>query len=56
MEDAEKIRERMDESWGNIAEEYNCTHGTIWFIMNGYTHLKEEGACTKKIKKQKTVV
>lgn len=56
MEDAEKIRERMDESWVNIAEEYNCTHGTIWFIMNGYTHLKEEGACTKKIKQQKTGV
>lgn len=49
---AQEIRERFNEDWYKLAEEYGCTHGNIWFIMNNFTHV-EEGECIKKIKERK---
>ena len=50
-EDAQDIRERIKngESEMNIAKSYGVVHGTIWFIVNGYTHV-EDGKCTEKLK------
>jgi len=45
---AEEIRSRACEDWYLLAKEYGCSHGNIWFIMNGYTHVAE-GDCTKAI-------
>lgn len=47
---AQEIRSRIDENWYDLAKEYGCTHGNIWFIMHNFTHLPEEGACSKAIK------
>lgn len=46
MVTAQEIRSRIDEDWNDLAKEYGCTHGNIWFIMHNFTHLPEEGGCT----------
>ena len=46
---AQEIRTRINENWYDLAREYGCTHGNIWFIMNNFTHVPE-GECAKKIK------
>lgn len=46
---AQEIRTRINENWHDLAREYGCTHGNIWFIMNNFTHVPE-GECIKKIK------
>lgn len=46
---AQEIRSRIDENWYELAKEYGCTHGNIWFIMHNFTHT-EEGAHSKKKK------
>lgn len=48
---AEEIRKRKDENWYSLADEYGCSHGNIWFIMNGFTHVKD-GECSKKLKER----
>lgn len=50
---AQKIRERINENWYDLAKEYGCSHGNIWFIMHNFTHLKNDGECTKNIKDYK---
>lgn len=47
---AQEIRGRINENWNDLANEYGCTHGNIWFIMHNFTHLSEEGACAKAMK------
>jgi len=32
----------------DLAREFGVVHGTIWFIVNNFTHV-EEGECTKKL-------
>lgn len=49
---AQEIRSRINEDWHKLAEEYGCSHGNIWFIMNNFTHLPE-GECTKKLKEKR---
>ena len=44
---AQEIRERINEDWYELAKEYKCSHGNIWFIMHNFTHVPEEGAHTK---------
>lgn len=39
-EDAEEIRKRKNEDWYELAKEFGCTHGNIWFIMHNRTHKK----------------
>ena len=51
---AQEIRSRINEDWNDLAKEYGCSHGNIWFIMHNFTHLPEENACSKRIKEQKT--
>ena len=46
---AQEIRSRINEDWYKLAEEYGCSHGNIWFIMNNLTHLPE-GECAKRLK------
>lgn len=48
---AQEIRERINENWHDLAKEYGCTHGNIWFIMNNFTHV-EDGACSMKLKER----
>lgn len=50
---AQEIRSRINENWKELAKEYNCTEGNIWFIMNNFTHLPDENACATKIKEYK---
>lgn len=50
---AQEIRSRINENWYDLAKEYGCSYGNIWFIMNNFTHLKEEGACSKKLKERR---
>lgn len=45
---AQEIRSRINENWYDLAKEYGCSHGNIWFIMHNFTHLPE-GECTKKL-------
>ena len=46
---AQKIRSRINENWYDLAKEYGCTHGNIWFIMNNFTHMPEgENYITKR--------
>ena len=52
---AQEIRSRIKENWYDLAKEYGCTHGNIWFIMHNFTHLPEENACSKRIKEHKTL-
>lgn len=49
---AQEIRSRINEDWYDLAKEYNCTHGNIWFIMNNFTHIPD-GECIKKFKNHK---
>lgn len=53
FDDAQLIRARAKdgESEYALAEEYGVVHGTVWFIVNGYTHVPE-GECTKKLKQR----
>ena len=48
---ADEIRKRINENWYDLAKEYGCTHGNIWFIMNNYIHVGD-GECTKALKKK----
>lgn len=48
---ADEIRKRINENWYDLAKEYGCTHGNIWFIMNNYIHVGD-GECTKAFKKR----
>lgn len=50
---AQEIRSRINEDWEELAKEYKCSHGNIWFIMHNFTHLPEENACSKKLKEHK---
>lgn len=49
---AQEIRGRINENWYDLANEYGCTHGNIWFIMHNFTHV-EEGECSRKLKERK---
>lgn len=49
---AEEIRSRRNENWYDLADEYGCTHGNIWFIMNNVTHVSDM-ECSKAIKRIK---
>lgn len=52
-ETAELIRKRgTTEDWYDLAKEYGCTHGNIWFIMHECTHVPD-GECTKKLKQKR---
>ena len=48
------IRERYKngEKMPELAKEYGVVHGTIWFIINNFTHVKL-GECTKALKNRK---
>lgn len=35
---AHEIRQRREENWDSLAEEYNVSPGTIYFIMKNITH------------------
>lgn len=48
-EQAEEIRKNYKKDMKELAEEYGCTEGNIYFIINGYTHVPD-GECTKKLK------
>lgn len=48
---AQKIRERINEDWKDLAKEYGCSHGNIWFIMKNFTHVPD-GECTKALKER----
>lgn len=48
---AQEIRSRIDENWYDLAKEYGCSHGNIWFIMNNFTHVPA-GECSKKLKER----
>lgn len=52
MIQAQEIRSRINENWYDLAKEYGCSHGNIWFIMNNFTHLPE-GECIKTLKEHK---
>lgn len=52
MVTAQEIRSRINENWYDLAKEYGCSHGNIWFIMNNFTHLPD-GECSKKLKERK---
>lgn len=46
---AQKIRSRINENWNELAKEYGCTLGNIWFIMHNFTHMPEgENYATKR--------
>lgn len=49
---AQEIRARIKEDWYELAKEYGCTYGNIWFIMNNFTHVPE-GDCTRAIQERK---
>lgn len=53
-EDAFEIRRKfmLGESEYALAQEYGVVHGTIWFVNNGYTHVKD-GECIKRLKARK---
>lgn len=48
---AQEIRGRINENWYDLANEYGCSHGNIWFIMKNFTHV-EDGECAKKLKER----
>jgi len=54
FEDAKKIRSRVasGESEYELAKEYGVVHGTVWFIINNFTHVADM-ECTKKLKDRK---
>lgn len=49
---AQEIRSRINENWYDLAKEYGCTHGNIWFIMKNFTHVPDM-ECSKKLKEKK---
>lgn len=49
---AQEIRSRINENWHDLAKEYGCSHGNIWFIMHNFTHVPD-GECTKRIKENR---
>lgn len=49
---AQEIRSRINENWYDLAKEYGCSHGNIWFIMNNFTHVPIENACINKIRER----
>lgn len=51
--DAQLIRNRCNagEDQYSLAKEYNVTHGTIWFIAKGFTHVPD-GECSIKLKER----
>lgn len=53
FEQAKEIRKRVlsGEKEKDLAKEYNVVHGTIWFIVNNFTHVPN-GECVKKIKER----
>jgi hypothetical protein len=48
---AKEIRHRVSagENEKDIAKEFGVVHGTVWFVVRGYTHVPE-GDCTKMLK------
>ena len=56
FDDAKKIRERakMGECEYSLAKEYGVVHGTVWFILNNFTHVSD-GECTKAINRAKQI-
>ena len=50
---ASEIRKRINENWYDLAKEYGCSHGNIWFIMHNFTHVAN-GECSKKLREYKT--
>lgn len=54
FDDAQIIRERAlnGECEYSLAKEYGVVHGTVWFIVNKFTHVPD-GDCTKKLKEVK---
>ena len=52
IEQAQDIRSRKRENWYDLAKEYNVCHGTIWFIMNKFTHVPD-GECSNKLEETK---
>lgn len=50
--EADEIRKRRNENWHDLANEYGCSLGNIWYIMNNFIHVPE-GECTRKIKAYK---
>lgn len=53
LQQANEIRRRyiLGEKTSNLAKEYNVVNGTIWFIINNFTHV-EDGECTRKLKER----
>lgn len=53
FDDAKIIRERAasGECPYKIANEYGVVHGTVWFIINNFTHV-DEMECIKKLKER----
>lgn len=49
---AQEIRSRIKEDWHDLAKEYGCSHGNIWFIIHNFTHV-QDGDCAKKLKQRK---
>ena len=49
---AQEIRSRYNDDWYDLAKEYGCTHGNIWFIMNNFTHVPD-GECSKRLNMRK---
>lgn len=49
---AQEIRSRINENWYDLAKEYKCSHGNIWFIMHNFTHVPD-GECSAKLKERK---
>jgi hypothetical protein len=56
IEDAMQIRIKYNNgnSMPSLAKEYGVVHGTIWFIVNNFTHVPE-GECAKRLKRHKTI-
>jgi len=54
FDDAQVIRQRAlsGESEYDLAKEYGVVHGTVWFIVNNFTHVPD-GECTKRIAESK---
>ena len=49
---ADEIRQRKNENWYDLAREYGCSHGNIWFIMHNFTHVAN-GECIKRIRENR---
>lgn len=55
IDNAKEIRRRVSEgeSEHDLAKEYGVVHGTVWFIVNNFTHVAE-GECTRKLNARST--